>query len=193
MHLTGTSFLWLKLIRPAFILDYKLTTYPPYPSYMLYSLRISSRLWPDCWRLPYWNPLTPSSTSTRHPMAKLSLSLTQQALHREQTSWSLRFSLKYRVILEARVVHQQSAEWSVDAGGLNEGRTGDTGRNQPAGRCNQLLRLRTERSSLLSVTGVDNGESSRDFAGNCGSICRSDEIDVDENYVHAFLTDDSKD
>lgn len=45
----------------------------------------------------------------------------------------------------------------------------------------------------MSVTGVDNGESSRDFAGNCGSICRSDEIDVDENYVHAFLTDDSKD
>lgn len=38
-----------------------------------------------------------------------------------------------------------------------------------------------------------NGESSRDFAGNCGSICRSEEIDVDEDYVHAFLTDDRKD
>lgn len=45
----------------------------------------------------------------------------------------------------------------------------------------------------MSVTGVDNGESSRDFAGICGSICRSDEIDVDEDYVQAFLTDDRED
>lgn len=45
----------------------------------------------------------------------------------------------------------------------------------------------------MSVTGVDNGESSRDFAGNCGLICRSDEIDGNVDYVHAFLTDDRKD
>lgn len=76
---------------------------------------------------------------------------------------------------------------------FNEGRTGYRAENQPAGRRNQLLRLRTERSSLMSVTGVDNGESSRDFAGNCGLICRSDEIDGNVDYVHAFLTDDRKD
>lgn len=81
------------------------------------------------------------------------------------------------------MVHQQTAELSVDVGDINEGRTGDTGRNQPAGRCNQLLRLRTERSSfkLMSVTGVDNGESSRDFAGNCGPICPSDKTDEDDD------------
>lgn len=38
----------------------------------------------------------------------------------------------------------------------------------------------------MSVVGVDNGESSRNFAGNS-------EIDVNDDYVQAFLTDERED